>query len=85
MYLQRGCLPLSKFAHTTFFLDAQNSLNIFFLYFYMVITTSSSKPCIYIFKKLNFRCIQLQRWSEIIGTTTKNGIVLVVTSNVKLF
>ena len=27
----------------------------------------------------------LQRWSEIIGTTTKNGIVPVSTSNVKLF
>ena len=28
---------------------------------------------------------KLQRWSEIIGTTTKNDIVLVATSNVKLF
>ena len=27
----------------------------------------------------------LQRWSEIIGTTTKNGVVPVATSNVKLF
>ena len=27
----------------------------------------------------------LQRWSEITVTTTKNGIVLVATSNVKLF
>ena len=36
--------------------------------------------------KINFvglRCYfpLLQRWSEIIGTTTKNGIVLVATSN----
>ena len=29
--------------------------------------------------------LYLQRWSEIIGTTTKNGIVFVATSNWKLF
>ena len=37
------------------------------------------------FKKLPIITSILQSWTKYIGTTTKNGVVLVATSNVKLF